>query len=82
METVVKEEQELPNKDIAETRNSGIDIMTHGDDIELDQELHKSLDKVEKQSDISKLSKDSDTESETLMEDLEESNTKGSNRAI
>ena len=82
METVVKEEQELPNKDIAETTNSGIDIMTHGDDIELDQELHKSLDKVEKQSDISKLLKDSDTESETLMEDLEESNTKGSNRAI
>ena len=77
METVVKEE--LPNKEITETTNSDIEIMTHGDHIQLDQEQQESLDMEEKQSDISKLTKDSDTESETL---IEESNTKGSNREI
>ena len=78
METVVKEE--LPNKEITETTNSDIDIMTHGDHIQLDQEQQESLDMEEKQSDFSsKLTKDSDTESETL---IEESNTKGSNREI
>ena len=77
METVVKEE--LPNKEITETTNSDIVIMTHGDHIQLDQEQQESLDMEEKQSDISKLTKDSDTESETL---IEESNTKGSNREI
>ena len=80
METVVKEEEELPNKDITETTNSDIEIMTHGDHIQLDKEQQESLDMEEKQSDISsKLTKDSDTESETL---IEESNTKGSNREI
>ena len=77
METVVKEE--LPNKEITETTNSDIDIMTHGDHIQLDQEQQESLDMEETQSDFSKLTKDSDTESETL---IEESNTKGSNREI
>ena len=70
----------LPNKEITETTNSDIDIMTHGDHIQLDQEQQESLDMEEKQSDFSsKLTKDSDTESETL---IEESNTKGSNREI
>lgn len=77
METVVKEE--LPNKETPETTNSDIEIMTHGDHIQLDQEQQESLDMEEKQNDFSKLTKDSDTESETL---IEESNTKGSNREI
>ena len=77
METVVKEE--LPNKEITEKTNSDIEIMTHDDHIQLDQEQQESLDMEEKQSDFSKLTKDSDTESETL---IEESNTKGSNREI
>ena len=80
METVVKEEEEeLPNKEITETTNSEVEIMTHGDHIQLDQEQQESLDMEEKQNDFSKLTKDSDTESETL---IEESNTKGSNREI
>ena len=79
METVVKEEEKLPNKEITETTNRDIDIMTHGDHIQLDQEQQESLDMEEKQCDFSKLTKDSDTESETLIED---SNTKGSNREI
>ena len=79
METVVKEEEKLPNKETPETTNSDIEIMTHGDHIQLDQEQQESLDMEEKQSDIRKLTKDSDTESETL---IEESNTKGSNREI
>ena len=77
METVVKEE--LPNKETPETTNRDIDIMTHGDHIQLDQEQQESLDMEEKQCDFNKLTKDSDTESETL---IEESNTKGSNREI
>ena len=77
METVVKEE--LPNKEITEKTNSDIEIMTHDDHIQLDQEQQESLDMEEKQSDFSKLTKDSDTESETL---IEESYTKGSNREI
>ena len=80
METVVKEEEELPNKETPETTNRDIDIMTHGDHIQLDQEQQESLDMEEKQRYFSsKLTKDSDTESETL---IEESNTKGSNREI
>ena len=79
METVVKEEEKLPNKETPETTNSDIEIMTHGDHIQLDQEQQESLDMEEKQNDFSKLTKDSDTESETL---IEESNTKGSNREI
>ena len=79
METVVKEEEKLPNKETPETTNSDIEIMTHGDHIQLDQEQQESLDMEETQSDFSKLTKDSDTESETL---IEESNTKGSNREI
>ena len=79
METVVKEEEKLPNKETPETTNSDIEIMTHGDHIQLDQEQQESLDMEEKQCDFNKLTKDSDTESETL---IEESNTKGSNREI